>query len=135
MPTAGPSRSARAVRVIAVAARDGAGLESLVAEHFGRCPFYVVVVTAGTVIRAARVTANPHVADQAPGTMLRFLRDLGADVVIVGAVGPSATHDLRRCAITEVTGAAGRVVDAVGAYLRGAARAGHATSSAAGTPR
>ena len=106
------------VRVLAVAANSAAGLTSTVTDHFGRCPFYVVVVTEGTELRAARVVANPHVADHAPGSMLPFLRNLGADVILVGKVGPGATHRLRRFEIAEVTGLAGRIGDAVGEYLR-----------------
>jgi predicted Fe-Mo cluster-binding NifX family protein len=105
------------VRVLAVAADGPQGRESTVADHFGRCPFYVVMVARGTEVRALRVVANPHVADHGPGSMLSFLRNLGADVVLAGKLGPGATHRLGRFGIKEVTGVAGNVVDVAGAYL------------------
>jgi predicted Fe-Mo cluster-binding NifX family protein len=110
------------VHVIAVAADDDQGLGSPVAAHFGRCPFYVVAVTKGLTIRASRVVANPHVADHGPGSMLGFLRDLGANVVLVGKVGPAATHRLEDFGIEEVTARAVRVGDAVRLYLALAAQ-------------
>ena len=125
----------REVRVIAVAADDDQGLQSPIAEHFGSCPFYVVAVTDGLAIRASRVVANPHVADHAPGSMLGFLRNLGTDVVLVGKVGPAATHDLQSFGIEEVTAMAGRVGDAVRLYLALTAFRDDEESPPASTPR
>jgi predicted Fe-Mo cluster-binding NifX family protein len=104
-------------RVIAVALADGQGLESTIAPHYGRCPFYLVAVTEGPAIRATRLVPNPLAADDQPGDMLAFLRRLGADVVVTGAVGPGATNRLARFGIEEVTGRRGRVTDALAAYL------------------
>jgi predicted Fe-Mo cluster-binding NifX family protein len=110
--------SSHAVHVLAVAADGPQGRESTVAPHFGLSPFYVVMVARGTEVRSLRVVANPHVADHGPGSMVSFWRNLGADVVLAGKLGPGATHRLGHFGIREVTGVAGNVVDAVGEYLR-----------------
>ena len=119
------SRSLQRVRVFAVAAENGSGLASPVAAHFGRCPFYVVVVTKDAEIRAARAVENPFVQSHAPGEMIGFLRNLGTDTVVVGKEGPGATHCLQRFGIDEEVGASGSVADAVGEQLASRADATH----------
>ncbi len=120
MPPSGPQVSSaatdrRAARVVAVAITEAQGLQSTVAAHYGRCPYYLVVVIEGRTVRATRVVPNPFMADDEPGDMLAFLRRLGADVVVAGAVGPGATNRLARFGIEEVTGWCGRVADALSA--------------------
>jgi predicted Fe-Mo cluster-binding NifX family protein len=105
--------------VIAIAVDDADGVESAVASHYGRCPFYLVAVTTGQEVQATRIVPNPFAWGDEPGDMLGFLRSTGADVVIVGSVGLGATNRLERFDIEEVTGASGRARDALAAYLAG----------------
>ena len=106
-------------RMIAVATDDERGLEGQVAEHFGRCPAYVVVKATGREIQDAQVVPNPHFQTHQPGQVPRFVRGLGVDAILAGGMGPRAIDLFSQFGIEVATGVTGSVRDVVGAYLRG----------------
>jgi len=106
-------------RLIAIAAEDTRGLEGEVSAHFGRCPFYVLAEVDGTIATVSRVVPNPHSGAHQPGVMPRFIRDLGANVIIAGGMGPRAIDMFHGFGIEVATGAIGSVGEILGAYLRG----------------
>jgi predicted Fe-Mo cluster-binding NifX family protein len=106
-------------RRIAVAAEDSVGLDGQVSEHFGRCSAYVVIETQAGEIVDTRVVANPYADRHSPGSVPSFIRELGANAIIAGGMGPRAVGFFEQFGIDVATGASGRVRDAVGAYLRG----------------
>jgi predicted Fe-Mo cluster-binding NifX family protein len=107
-------------RLIAIAAEDSRGLDGEVSAHFGRCPFYVVVKANGEAETEFQiVVANPHFDSHQPGMMPRFIRGLGANVIIAGGMGPRAIDMFHGFGIDVATGATGTVEEALGAYLRG----------------
>jgi predicted Fe-Mo cluster-binding NifX family protein len=108
-----------AATVIAIAAEDDRGLEGEVSGHFGRCPFYVLVEAEGDRVLGSRVVANSHFGEHQPGVMPRFIRDLGADVIIAGGMGPRAIDMFHRFGIDVATGAVGMVGNVLKAYLSG----------------
>jgi predicted Fe-Mo cluster-binding NifX family protein len=105
--------------LIAIAAEDTRGFEGQVSAHFGRCPFYVLAEVNGTMATISRVVPNPYSNAHQPGVMPQFIRDLGADVIIAGGMGPRAIDMFRTFDIAVSTGAVGSVEDVLGAYLRG----------------
>ena len=110
-------------RLIAIAAEDSRGLDGEVSAHFGRCPFYVLVKANGEADPEFQVVvANPHFDSHQPGMMPRFIRGLGANVIIAGGMGPRAIDMFHDFGIDVATGASGTVEDALGAYLRGERR-------------
>jgi predicted Fe-Mo cluster-binding NifX family protein len=106
-------------RLIAVASEDACGLTGQVSPHFGRCPFYVLVHVNGDTVVRSQVAANPHFDEHRPGMMPRFIRDLGANVIIAGGMGPRAIDMFHGYGIDVATGAVGSVEEVLGAYLRG----------------
>ena len=107
-------------RLIAIAAEDSRGLDGEVSAHFGRCPFYVLVKANGDDEAEFQVVvANPHFDSHQPGMMPRFIRGLGADVIIAGGMGPRAIDMFHSFGIDVATGASGTVEEALRAYLRG----------------
>ncbi len=107
-------------RLIAVASEDSSGLDGQVSAHFGRCPFYVLVkVNGDTEIEFQILVANPHFDSHQPGMMPRFIRGLGADVIIAGGMGPRAIDMFHGFGMDVATGAVGSVEEVIGAYLRG----------------
>ncbi len=106
-------------RLIAVAAEDDRGLDGEVSGHFGRCPFYVLVEANGDTVSGSSVVANPYLDLHRPGMMPRFIRDMGADVIIAGGMGPRAIDMFHGFGIDVATGATGAVQEVLGAYLRG----------------
>ena len=106
-------------RMIAVASLDDKGLAGEVSGHFGRCPFYTLVLIQDTVISDAKSVPNPHFQRHIPGVMPMFIRDLGADVILAGGMGPRAISMFESYGIEVVTGALGTVSKVLEAYLRG----------------
>jgi predicted Fe-Mo cluster-binding NifX family protein len=105
--------------LIAIAAEDDRGLDAQVGAHFGRCPYYVLVEANGGTVAGSRVVANPYFDLHRPGVMPRFIRDLGANVIIAGGMGPRAIEMFHGFGIDVATGTTGAVEDVLGAYLRG----------------
>ena len=107
-------------KLVAIAAEDSRGLDGEVSAHFGRCPFYVLVKANGDAeIGFQILVANPHFDSHQPGMMPRFIRGLGANVIIAGGMGPRAIDMFHGFGIKVATGATGTVEEVLGAYLRG----------------
>lgn len=106
-------------KIIAVAVDEGSGLDALVSGHFGQCSGFVLVDVEGDAIVGSRWGANPLAGEHVPGAMPKLVRGFGANVVLVGGMGPPARTALQRWGIDVATGARGSVRDVVNAYLRG----------------
>ena len=107
---------------IAVSADDANGLTSVVSPHFGRCPFFVVVDVADGTVMSVREERNPSFPQHQPGQVPRFIKSLGADVMIAGGMGRRAIMFFGELGIEGVAGAYGTVQQAVDAYLSGQLR-------------
>ena len=106
-------------RTIAIASIDDRGLDGEVSGHFGRCPYYTVVRAEGCDVKAVEVKENPNFHSHVPGAMPVFIRDLGADVILAGGMGPRAVQMFQQFGIDVATGAVGRVGAVLDAYLDG----------------
>ena len=104
---------------IAVAAEDDKGFDGQVSHHFGRCPFYFLVEVEGDQIVESKVEQNPFYGNHQPGQMPAFIRDLGANVILAGGMGPRAIDLFINMGIEVATGAVGNVKNVLDAYLRG----------------
>ena len=62
---------------------------------------------------------NPHFNAHKPGVLPEFVRDLGANVIIAGGMGPRAIDMFHGYGIDVATGTVGAVAAVVEAYLRG----------------
>ncbi len=91
---------------IAVASM-GETLDSNVSDHFGRCPYYIIV--DGDDVRAVK---NPHVA-HSPGQVPEFIKSLEVDIIISGGMGKRAIEIFKEMDIRALTGARGTVRDAI----------------------
>ena len=89
---------------IAIASLDDKGLDGEVSGHFGRCPYYTLVRVRQGLPLEAEVVPNPHFQRHAPGVMPRFIRGLGANVVLAGGMGPRAVQLFREYDIDVATG-------------------------------
>jgi predicted Fe-Mo cluster-binding NifX family protein len=86
--------------------------------RFGRCPFFVIVDSETmefNVVSNDSTNAAHGAGIQAAQTVV----NMGVEVVVTGNVGPNAFNVLSASGIKVVTGASGRVKDAVEKYKSG----------------
>jgi predicted Fe-Mo cluster-binding NifX family protein len=105
-------------RLIVVAAEDACGFDGKISAHLGRCPFFLLAEANGSTVTVSEVVPNPHLGANQPGAVPRFIRDMGANVIIAGGMGQGATEIFHGFGIDVAAGATGTVAMALGAYLR-----------------
>jgi len=105
---------------IAVASDDGNGLDALISQHFGRCPYYTLVEVEAGEVKEVSVVDNPFYGSHGdPGQVPGFIHSQGAQVIIAGGMGPRAIDFFNQLGIETVTGTSGKVSDALNSYLGG----------------
>jgi predicted Fe-Mo cluster-binding NifX family protein len=105
---------------IAVATEDNRGLEAVISQHFGRCPYYVLVEVDNDEIGEANALENPFYGSHGqPGEVPAFIKSIGAHVIIAGGMGPNAISFFEQFGIQVVTGISGMVQEVLQLYLSG----------------
>lgn len=104
---------------IAISAETDQGLESQVAHHFGRCPFFALVEVEGNQIESARIIENPFYAAHQPGQVPGLIKEHKADVMVSGKMGSRAIQFFSQYGIEAATGASGTIQEAVTSFLEG----------------
>ena len=104
---------------IAFASEENKGLESRMAYHFGRCPYYVFVEVENGQIKSVETKQNPYFNSHAPGVVPEFIASQGAKVIIAGGMGPRAIDLFNRLGVQPITGVSGVVRDVLNDYLAG----------------
>lgn len=101
---------------IAVSVDTNDGLESVVASHFGRCPYFAIVDLEDGKVQSARVVDNPFYGRHQPGQVPGFIQSQDADLMIASGMGGRAIEFFRQYGIGVACGASGTVREAVAAY-------------------
>jgi predicted Fe-Mo cluster-binding NifX family protein len=105
---------------IAVATDDDKGLEAVLSQHFGRCPYYVVVDIDDGEIKGVETVQNPFYGSHGePGEVPNFIKNLGVEVMIAGGMGPRAIGFFEQFGVQAVTGVSGVVKEVVRAFVNG----------------
>jgi predicted Fe-Mo cluster-binding NifX family protein len=104
---------------IAVSVETNNGLDSMVAHHFGRCPYFAIVDVDGSEVKAVEVVANPYYGAHQPGQVPGFINQHAADVMLSGGMGGRAIQFFQQYGIQPATGANGTVRTALESYLGG----------------
>lgn len=104
---------------IAISAQTNNGLNSEVAQHFGRCPFFALVDLEGDEIKNVQVVDNPFLGGHQVGQVPGFIKDQKADVMLSGGMGGRAIQFFEQFEIGVSTGVRGTVETAVKQYLNG----------------
>ena len=104
---------------VAISAQNNNGLESQVAQHFGRCPFFAFVEVQDEKIVSVEVVDNPFLGGHQVGQVPGFIHDQKADVMLSGGMGGRAIQFFEDFGIGVSTGASGSVQEAVKKYLAG----------------
>ena len=104
---------------IAVTAESNNGLDSMVAQHFGHAPFFMMVdVENGEVIATQGIT-NPFAEAHQPGQIPGFIHEQKANVILSGGMGGRAIEFFEQYGIKAATGANGTVRQSLESYLGG----------------
>ncbi len=95
-----------------------------VAQHFGRCPAFLLVdIENGEVVNQA-LLENPGFTGHQPGLVPAFLQSQNVDVIIAGGMGPRAVMMLEQAGIRVILGVTGRVEDVIAAFIEGSLQGG-----------
>lgn len=104
---------------IAISAQTNNNLESTIAQHFGRCPFFAMVELEDKAIKNIELIENPFFASHEVGEVPNFIRELKADVMISGGMGGRAIQFFKDFGIGVYTGANGSVKETIEKYVQG----------------
>ena len=107
------------MRRIALATEDNQGVNGQISQHFGRCPYYLIVEVEGLEIGKTESVDNPYYNSHAPGMVPQFIDEQGVNVMIAGGMGPMAIDMFTGLGIEVVSGAVGNAGNILQAYLRG----------------
>ncbi len=87
--------------------------------RFGRARYFVIVDSETLEFQVAENKQNLNLPQGAGIQAAKTIVDHKADVLILGNCGPKAFHVLNAAGVKVVTGAKGRVIDAVTQYKNG----------------
>lgn len=104
---------------IAVSAENNQGLQSQVAHHFGRCPYFALVEVENQEITSCEIIDNPYFQAHQPGQVPGFIKEQGAEVMLSGGMGGRAIQFFNQFGIEAATGACGTVEETIEHYLNG----------------
>ncbi|NOZ70645.1 MAG: dinitrogenase iron-molybdenum cofactor biosynthesis protein [Chloroflexi bacterium] len=104
---------------VAISVETNQGLDSIVAQHFGRCPYFALIDVENLAVKEVKVIANPFYASHQPGQVPAFIHENRADVMLSGGMGGRAIEFFRQYGIKTATGASGTVRLALERYLGG----------------
>ena len=97
----------------------GRDLESDVDPRFGRAAFFVIVDSATMDIETVENTQNLNLSQGAGIQAAQTIAENQVDCVITGHCGPKAFKVLQTAGVKIMTGAKGKVADAVRQYEKG----------------
>ena len=105
---------------IAISVETKNELDSIVAHHFGRCPYFAFVDVDERDIKSVELVDNPFYAGHQPGQVPGFINQQKADVMLSGGMGGRAIQFFQQFGIQAATGASGTVRSTLESYLGGA---------------
>lgn len=104
---------------IAISVETNNELESIVAHHFGRCPYFAIIDLEDRDVKTVQVIDNPFYNGHQPGQVPGFIKEQNADVMLSGGMGGRAIEFFRQFGIETATGADGTVRQSLERYLGG----------------
>ncbi len=96
---------------------EGNSLDSKVAEHFGRCPFFIVITVKENKVQDFKAVANPFVENHRPYVVVEFIAGFKPDYVLCDGIGPRAINSLNQQGIKVIKGCSGSISEVVNSFL------------------
>lgn len=107
---------------IAISLQTKNGLDSMVAQHFGQCPYFALADMEENEVQTLEIIDNPYYASHQAGEIPQFIHEQKANVMLSGGMGGRAIQFFKQFGIEPATGASGTVRDALENYLGGKLR-------------
>ncbi len=104
---------------IAFASDTQDGLDGIIAQHFGRCPFYTFVDIEDGEIKDWLVVPNPAAEEHSPGQIPKFIAEQGAHIIVAGGMGPRAQEWFLELGVKPFVRVSGRIKDVIPLILKG----------------
>ena len=104
---------------IAIPVSNKDGLNSMVAQHFGRCPYFAMVDLVDNQVHSVHLIDNPFVSGHQVGEVPDFIKDQDAEVMVSGGMWGRAIQIFKQYGIEVATGADGTVQSTLARYLSG----------------
>ncbi len=104
---------------IAISLQTNNGLDSMVAQHFGRCPYFALVDMEGNEVQEINVIDNPFYTGHQVGQIPQFIHAQQANVMLSGGMGGRAIQFFEQLGVQAATGASGTVRATLETYLGG----------------
>lgn len=102
---------------IAISA-TGPSLDAEVDPRFGRCPYFIII-DPDTMQFEAMDNSSAMAAGGAGISTAQMIASKGVEVVLTGNCGPNAYQVLAASGLQVITGASGKISDAIQAYKSG----------------
>ncbi len=103
---------------IAFATENPDGLEGIIAQHFGRCPYYTFVEVEGNEVKDWLVVTNPAAEEHASGQIPKFVAEQGAKAIVAGGMGPKAQEWFLDLGVKPYVHVSGKISDALPLILK-----------------
>jgi len=97
--------------VIAFSSDSNKGLESLLSDHFGHAPYFVIVEIEGNNIKNVETIENPYAKEHAHGAIQNFLYSKGVNLVVSGGMGENAQSIFKSLGVNVIIGKHGTIKD------------------------
>jgi len=104
---------------IAFASEENKGLSSMLAHHFGRCPYYVFIDVDNKKIKNVETKENPFFNKHESRVVPKFIADEKANVIIAGGMGPMAIEWFEKLKVKPITTAPREIKSVLDDYLSG----------------
>ena len=105
--------------MIAFAVKENKGIDSTLAGHFGRCPYFIFIDSEEGGIKDIETKENPFLDNHKPGVVPEFISKKGADVIIAGGMGPKAISWFKYLGIEAITATPKKISDLLDDYFKG----------------
>ena len=103
---------------IAISTQNKNGLESNIAGHFGKCPFFTFVELEDNQIKSIEIVDNPYFAGHEVGQVPSYIKNTKSDVMISGGMGGRAIQFFKEFEIGVYTGAQGTIAETIQKYIK-----------------
>jgi predicted Fe-Mo cluster-binding NifX family protein len=104
---------------IAITAEHDNGLDSIVAQHFGHAPYFILADVDNGQVTAVKGIANPFAEAHEPGQIPTFIQQQQANVILSGGMGGRAIQFFEQAGIQAATGARGTARQALENFFGG----------------